>query len=49
MEREGVWRSLILGKYDCNITRINEKIFHLDFYVEEEKIRLSINTDIELF
>ncbi len=49
MEKEEVWSSLILGKYDCNITRINERMFHLDFYVEEEKTSLSINTDIELF
>ncbi len=41
------WKSLILKKYDCNITRINEKTFNLNFYTEEDKI--FINTDIDLF
>lgn len=41
--------SLIYGKYDCNITRINEKKFNLDFYVEEKEISIFINTNIDLF
>ena len=43
------WTSLILGKYDCNITRIDEKTFCLDFYIEESKINILINENIALF
>ena len=43
------WDTLTSGKYDCNITKINEKVFNLDFYVEESKIKIFINADIDLF
>ena len=48
-ENEEGWSSFILEKYHGNITRINEKTFRLDFYVEESKINILINEDIDLF
>ena len=41
--------SLILEKYDCNITRINEKSFNIDFYVYDYENRIFINTNVDLF
>ena len=42
------WDSLIVGKYDCNITRIDDKTFNLDFYVEDFETKITINTNINL-
>ncbi len=48
-ENDEGWHSLILEKYDCNITRINQKTFHINFHVEESKINIFINENIDLF
>ena len=42
------WKSLISEKYDCNITRINDKTFNLDFKVIDNEIKIFINTRIDL-
>ncbi len=47
-ENEEGCTSLINENYDCNITRINEKNFHFNFYVES-KINIFINVNIDLF
>ena len=48
-ENDEGWDFLISGKYDCNIKRINEKTFNLDFYVENNKLNIFINANIDLF
>ena len=39
----------IMEKYNCFITRIDEKIFNLDFYMQNKDLEISINEDIKLF
>ncbi len=43
------WNLLWSEKYDCSITRINEKAFRLNFYIEESEVNIFINENIDLF
>lgn len=50
-EDENGWISLILEKYNCNITRMNENIFKIEFCVESKEIEefnIIINTNIKI-
>lgn len=37
-ENEKGWLSLIIEKHSCNIKRINESIFKIEFCIENEDI-----------
>lgn len=47
-EDEKGWASFITEKYNCNMTRINENIFKIEFYIESEEMNIIIGTNIEL-
>ncbi len=45
------WISIITGKYDCYISRMNENNFKIEFYIESEEIEeinINIDTNINL-
>ena len=45
------WISLILEKYNCSITRMNENTFKIEFYVESkeiEELNIIINANIKI-
>ncbi len=43
------WDMPIIEKCECFLTRIDEKIFNLDFYIQNKDIKIIINEDITLF
>lgn len=47
-EDKSGWISIIIDKYICEITRINESDFKLYFSIESEVGNIIINTDINL-
>ena len=47
-ENEKEWDTPIIENYNCFITRKDEKVFNLDFRIEESKINILINVDIDL-
>ena len=47
-EDKNGWISIINSEYDCDITRIDEKIFKINFNIKAEE-NISIDTKIILF
>lgn len=51
-EDEKEWISINDGQYECNITKINEKIFHINFYIIaynlDDKYDITIDDEIEI-
>lgn len=48
-EDDKEWDTPIIEKYNCFITRIDEKIFNLDFYMQNKDLEITINENIKLF
>ena len=48
-EDDKEWDMPIIEKYDCFITRIDEKIFNLNFYMHSKDLEITINENIKLF
>lgn len=45
------WTSIITGEYTCNLTRINDKNFKIEFVINSEEIEnynIIIDTNLEL-
>lgn len=47
-EDEKGWVSLIIEKYNCNITRISNKNFIIELYLISDEFNINIDTNIEL-
>ena len=50
-EDKNGWLSLIARKYSCNIKRINESIFKLEFCIESkeiEELNIVVESNIEI-
>ncbi len=42
------WISLIIDEYDLVIKRIDKELYNINFYVNNDEIKIVINTDIKI-